>query len=224
MYDSLYGLISVNEIYRVLGANNKLGILEYYIIDSACQFLYKNNLEKVGIENVQINLFSSECLQVGFYNRIMNILGKYNLNPECLSFGLSEKIIESDSDYFESNINALAKEGIGFFLDNYGFGYSSVSKFVSLPFFMIKMDRIFIDEMENNEMLIALREEIQLLKELNIKILFNGLDNIDDIEFLESFNCDFIQGGDYVQSSFFSCPLPEDQFLSFLNHYNFYYK
>ena len=104
--------------------------------------------------------------------------------------------------------------GIKFSLDDYGTGYSNIKRLTSLPFDIIKLDKTFADDFENPQMKIIINNTVSMLKQLNKKILVEGVSDQKTLDYFTELGCDYIQG------FYFSKPLPKDDFINFIKERN----
>ena len=113
-------------------------------------------------------------------------------------------------DIVEENILKLSEEGIYFSLDDYGTGYSNISRIMSLPFHIIKLDKSLSDKVGEKKMNILLKNTIRMLKEIGMEIVVEGVETKETLQQFIKMECDYIQG------YYFSKPLPEEDFLEFI--------
>ena len=102
-------------------------------------------------------------------------------------------------------------------IDDFGTGYSSLSYLKRFPINTLKVDRSFICEMTENADDAAIATTITSMgRTLNLKIIAEGVETKDQMEFLKKHNCDEIQG------FYFSKPLPAEEFKKLLDKGGFY--
>jgi len=111
--------------------------------------------------------------------------------------------------YFEGvseNLKIICETDVEIHLDDFGTGYSSLSHIAKLPVTTIKIDRSFIDQMTSNPKIIELvKMMITLGKNLEFKVLAEGIETEEQLKILETLSCEYYQG------YYFSKPLsPED--------------
>lgn len=130
---------------------------------------------------------------------------------KCLEVELTESTIMGDADEVICVLKILKEMGINASVDDFGTGYSSLSYLKRLPIDTLKIDRSFIKDIPSdaNDMAIV-KAIITLGHGLNVKIIAEGAETREQIEFLRNENCDEVQG------FYFYRPLPEDEFLAVL--------
>ena len=83
-----------------------------------------------------------------------------------------------------NNLNALAGAGITFSLDDYGTGFSNIQRIITMPLSIVKLDKSFIDEIHNPDYQVIVTNTIKMLKDLNLKILSEGVEGEKQLGFL----------------------------------------
>ena len=106
--------------------------------------------------------------------------------------------------------------GINFALDDYGTGYSNIKKVVSLPFDVVKLNKTFVDEVDNPENINIVKDTIHMLKSLGKEILIEGIETPERAELFKKYKIDKKNGCEYLQGFYFSRPLPQSEFVKFL--------
>ena len=101
--------------------------------------------------------------------------------------------------------------GIELSLDDYGSGYANMNYMISLPFKMIKIDKgIVWAAFSSPKVMMALRATITMIKSLGMTVLAEGVENEEQKTWLEENGCDFLQG------YYFSRPIPQEEYIQFL--------
>ena len=149
-------------------------------------------------------------MQDNLANDLLDILHKYDVSAEKINLEITETAVESSYDVIMRNLNTLAQEGITFSLDDYGTGFSNIQRIITMPLSIVKLDKSFIDEISNPNYRAIVTNTIRMLKELDLKILSEGVEQEGQLGFLNEQKCDYIQG------YYFSKPLPEEEFVTFM--------
>lgn len=109
---------------------------------------------------------------------------------------------------------ALSKVGVGFSLDDFGSGYSNLTRVLSLPFNLIKIDKSLVDAMDDEDTHVILEQSIAMVKEIGKQVLVEGVETQEQADKLSAMGVDYIQGFLYAK------PMPEEEFLAFLREHN----
>ncbi|WP_020162237.1 ammonium transporter [Cycloclasticus pugetii] len=128
---------------------------------------------------------------------------QYQLNPSLLEVEITENALTGDTDSSIATMTELKKLGIKLSVDDFGTGYSSLSYLKKFPIDVLKIDRSFINECAYNPDDAAIcMAIISLAKSLGLKIVAEGVESLEQLEFIQQQGCDIYQG--YL----YSRPLP----------------
>lgn len=115
-------------------------------------------------------------------------------------------MMEHDTEIFK-RIQILRDMGIGLSVDDFGTGFSGLSRLVSLPVTEIKIDKSFVDRCLTEKRILALLEAITSIgQSLNLTVVAEGIETKEQFEMLHKIHCRVIQG------YFFSRPCPPKKF------------
>jgi EAL domain-containing protein (putative c-di-GMP-specific phosphodiesterase class I) len=129
---------------------------------------------------------------------------------------VTESVLMENIDEFLYEINKLKSFGIRFEIDDFGTGYSSLNYFKKLPVYALKIDKSFIDNIpSSNEDSAIVKAIIKMAHTLGKKVVAEGVETKEQFQFLQRNNCDYIQG------YYFSKPLKEEEYIEFINNFNF---
>lgn len=146
---------------------------------------------------------------------ITNTLKKHDKNLKGLEFEILERNLIEDFDEIYSTMTSLKKYGVTFALDDFGTGFSAISYLRNLPFDKLKIDQMFIKNMNiDSKDYSIVKSCIDLGKSMNLKIIAEGVENIDTFNLLKKLNCDYAQG------YFSTKPLEINKFKKFCIEYN----
>lgn len=210
LQDDKYGFISPELFITAAEQNGMILQIGDFVLDSVCCFLAK--CEKIGlpIRYVELNLSMAQCIQKDLAEKLLYYQKKYHLKPEQINLEITETAANTAQDIVEENMLKLSEQGIYFSLDDYGTGYSNISRIMSLPFRIVKLDKSFADKVEDQRMKIVLKNTIRMLKEIGMEIVVEGVETKEVLQQFTELKCDYIQG------YYFSKPLPEQEFVEFI--------
>jgi len=158
-----------------------------------------------------VNMSATEFMVADLEDFILSCLRRLGIGTERIIIELTEKIVMHDPDYVINKIKALANAGISIAIDDYGMGYSSLNLLKQLPTNLLKIDKSFISDIDKKFPNSAIIEStIQLAHNLGMKVIAEGVETEEEMLFLKSSACDFIQG------YFFSNPLFFDDLKAYL--------
>ena len=214
--DPEYGNIPPGLFIKYAEISNKIHIIGDFVIERVCEFMGSGQGKSLGIEHIEVNLSVAQCVETELVEKIRNWLEEYNVSPNQLRLEITENAATFNPQIVEKNILKLKEMGINFALDDYGIGYSNIKKVISLPFDVVKLNKTFVDEIDNPNTESLVKDTIHMLKALGKKVLIEGVETESRADTLMNFRCDKTHGCDYLQGFYFSKPLPETEFVKFL--------
>ena len=214
LFDDEYGYIPPDLFIPAAEKSGAIYQIGIFVFEETCRFIKSEAFKELGLEYVEINLSVAQCMQDNLANDLLEILYKYDVSPKRINLEITETAMENSYDIMMKNLNTLAREGITFSLDDYGTGFSNIQRIITMPLSIVKLDKSFIDEINNPDYQAIVINTIRMLKELNLEILSEGVEQEGQLGFLSEQNCDYIQG------YYFSKPLPEEEFVRFMRERN----
>ena len=197
--------ISPERFVPLFEKNGMITRLDEYMFRSVCrqQSLWKN--KGYHIVPVSVNLSRASLFYADLVEKYGNILQEYHLEPEYVQIEVTESAVEGKGD-ISTVLNQFRDMGIRTLMDDFGTGYSSLSVLSMKCFDTLKLDKSLIDHIgeENGETL--LYHVICMGKQMGLHITAEGVENLNQLKFLQELQCDDIQG------FLFSRPLPIDKF------------
>ncbi|SME90117.1 sensor domain-containing protein [Desulfovibrio gilichinskyi] len=164
---------------------------------------------------VSVNVSSKELEDPLFSNKVIETLGRYELNNNQLEIEITESLIMKNVEEKIKLLETLSATGIRISIDDFGTGYSSLSYLKKLPINTLKIDRSFVNDIlsDPNDMAIV-SAIISMAGKMGLNVIAEGVEHAEQIELLRAEGCTIIQG------FYYSKPLPKAEFLKFLNKRN----
>lgn len=182
-----------------------------FVFDTVCRTLARINLERYGIEKIDVNLSVTQCMQEILAEQIISIQEIYQIPSRILDFEITETATAYTPEILLRNMQTLTEHGIELSLDDYGSGYSNMNYMLNLPFSLIKLDKEIVwKAFSNNKASIALSSTIQMVKSLGMLVLAEGIETNEQADWLTRL------GVDYFQGFYYGRPLPADDFLELM--------
>ncbi|TCZ76126.1 EAL domain-containing protein [Paenibacillus albiflavus] len=159
---------------------------------------------------VSVNLSMRQFSEHGIKNKISEVLVDTGLPPKYLEIEITESMT-MDVKHASDWLNKLKKLGVQVAIDDFGTGYSSLSYIKQFPIDKLKIDRSFVNDMlldPNNATIVS--TIIAMTRQLNLKVIAEGVETKEQLQFLQEKQCDEVQG------FLFSPPVPSDTMGSLL--------
>jgi len=180
-----------------------------WVFKAACEQIREWHDIGLNSLHVSVNLSPRQCREITFYETFEDTLRTTGADPNAVTLEITENLLmESDNDDAVTMLHKLRDQGVHLSLDDFGTGYSSLSYLKRFPFDVLKIDRSFVKDVATDPEDKALIEAmIAMAHGLNIKVVGEGAETREQVDFLRSRNCDAVQG------YYFSKPIPADQFI-----------
>ena len=164
---------------------------------------------------LSVNVSAQQFRQPDFLTTVAAILSRTHVRPQALKLELTESLLVQDVDDIIAKMTALQKLGVGFSLDDFGTGFSSLNYLKRLPLDQLKIDQSFVRDVlvDSNDAAIA-HTIIELGKNLGFTVIAEGVESEGQRDFLMAHGCSTFQG--YL----FSKPLPIHAFIDFVRTRN----
>ncbi|MBZ4682713.1 MAG: nifL [Fusobacteriales bacterium] len=191
---STRGFISPAIFIPIAEENGMIHQIGEWVIDTSLNSLKEwNNLFNKKIE-ISINLSPLQFSGVNIVESIYKKAKKLNLDPEYITFEITEGILIEDVNKANDIINNFKKYGFKIALDDFGTGYSSLNYLRLFKIDKLKVDRIFIADYPEKDEGKLLELIIDLGKYLNFEIIAEGVETSEQYEFIKDKKVDTIQG------------------------------
>ena len=201
------GFISPEEFIPLAEKNGMILEIGEYVFSEVCEFISTEKLWEKGIEYIDVNLSVVQCMQEKLYETLIGIMDKYNLEYHYINLEITETAAVISSDTLKNNMKKLMNKGIKFSLDDYGTGYSNTANLIKYVFHTIKLDKSMVwSAMENKKAMCALKHTIAMVKDMNMELVAEGVEDEEQVKTLTQLGCDFFQG------YFYSKPVQREEF------------
>jgi EAL domain-containing protein (putative c-di-GMP-specific phosphodiesterase class I) len=180
------------------------------VLEEVCKFVSSEEFKELGIDYIEVNLSVVQCMQKDLAKNVIATLKKYNVSPDKINLEITETAAAYSEQIMDANIQQLTQAGIKLSLDDFGTGYSNMERIASLPLHIVKLDKTFSNLEDSKNLMIVLKNTIRMIKDMDMKIVVEGVETQELVKRFSDFKCDYIQG------YYFSRPIPKDEFVSFV--------
>lgn len=144
---------------------------------------------------ISVNISARQFRESDFVETITRILEETGLDPQWLELEITESIAMEQGENTIRQLRQLQEFGIQIAIDDFGTGFSSLNSLRRLPLTTLKIDQVFIREIGNDcNGEAVLRSIIHLAKDLKLRIVAEGVEEQEQLDFLKRENCDEMQG------------------------------
>lgn len=150
--------------------------------------------------NIAINVSPYQLYDRNFPKLVQSIISEFDIPRHCLDIEITESMIVSENESFIKTLNELSEMGVRLLMDDFGTGYSCLSYLRKLPFDILKIDKSFVTHYDTIASTI-----IAMGKQLDMKIIAEGVETQQSLDLLQEQKCEFAQG------YFFQRPISAEQ-------------
>jgi len=165
-----------------------------WVIETACRQAYKWMRKGTSIP-VAVNVSAKQLIDCNFCNIIQTILGDTGLPSHLLEIEITESLLIDNIENSISTFKSLSELGVNIAIDDFGTGFSSLSYLTQLSPKKLKIDRSFLkDVFSKKENMRLIESIIALGHSLGLKVVSEGVETVEQLNYLKEINCDFVQG------------------------------
>ncbi len=205
-----HGLVPPSEFIPLAEESGLIVPIGKWVLRTACEQAERWRNLRSSDFSIAVNISVRQFQDEQFVQSVVNTLDEVGLDPNCLDLEITESIMQNfeESTLILEKIKAL---GIRLSIDDFGTGYSSLSYLKYLPIDKIKIDKSFVDDIDQNEKQGAMvKTIIDMGHHLNFAVVAEGVETKEQNQFLTENGCDMVQG------YYYSRPLPADQMEAFI--------
>jgi diguanylate cyclase (GGDEF)-like protein/PAS domain S-box-containing protein len=206
------GEITPSEFIAIAEETGLILPIGEWVLKNACmqtRLLQQLTRQKI---KVSVNLSARQFHDPGLQQLIIDELESSGLEAEYLELEITESMLMEDPELVKKQLVKIKKTGVTITIDDFGSGYSSLNLLRKLPVDMLKVDRSFVNDIpENLQNMEITSAVIAIAHKLNLKVIAEGVENLDQRDYLIINQCDFAQG------YFFSKPLSFEELYNFFN-------
>lgn len=216
LFDTQMGFISPELLIAAAEKSGAIHRIGEFVFEEVCRFISGDEFERLGLKYIEVNLSVVQLMNVGLADALLSVMEKYNVSPRKINLEITESATAYEQKAMMENLDRFTQAGLSFSLDDYGTGYSNMKRVVQMPLRIIKLDKTFVDEINNPKMQIVIKNTVKMIKDMNMEVVVEGVETQEALEIFSGLQCDYIQG------YFFSKPIPRNEFIEFILKANEY--
>ncbi len=201
------GMIAPDQFVPLFEKNGFIIELDHFVWDEACREL--RSWLDLGFEPLPISVNVSRLHLRGYdlEQEVKDAADRRGIPHRLLELELTESLFFENLDHLRSVLNMLRKDGFVLNMDDFGSGYSSLNMLKDISVDTLKIDSGFFNETVSTEKgKTVIRHTVTMAKELNMKVVAEGVENQEEVDFLKEIGCSEIQG------YYISAPIPMEEF------------
>jgi PAS domain S-box-containing protein len=209
------GLVSPMRFIPVaerLGLMNDIGA--FVIRKAVSDLVIINSIFNKRHLQFSVNTTASQYVQNRLYETLVDVLGKSHIDAKQLELEITESILIDDRAQMIAYLSKIRELGVTISLDDFGTGYSSLGYIRDMPIDTLKIDRSFIKDYPKDDDGKVAEAIISLAHLFNLKLVAEGAETLEQVEFLRGKQCQMVQGYYYAK------PLQFADFIDFVKHFD----
>ena len=204
-------MISPGEFIPIFEKNYFIIKLDEYVFEKVCENIQEMKTQFKEIPKISVNISKESLVDRKFLEKYEKIMKKYDIMSEEIELEITEGSTVNNAIDIQKILNKIKQKRFSIAIDDFGTGYSSLNMLEMMPIDTLKIDKSFIDRIDINEEKTNFIEIIMFItKKLNLKTVAEGVETIEQVNYLKKWNCDLIQG--YVYQK----PLRFEEFKKYI--------
>ncbi len=205
-------MVYPGEFIPLFEGNEFIVTLDMYMFEQACEFIAKRLKSHKTCVPISVNFSRLHLLNPRFVDDLSTIANRCSVPASYLEIELTETTLIENESILSTVLEKLHAAGFSVSIDDFGSGYSSLGMLKDFKFDVVKLDRsFFVSESNEEKARTVVRGIASLINSMGAKVVAEGVETKQQVEFLRTVDCYSIQG------YYFSRPVPSDDFIKMLN-------
>ncbi len=190
-----YGVIGPEKFIRLADATGVIFEIGRWVLAAACKQLRAWDRQGIAGLTLAVNVSAAQFAKPGFDHDVGAALAESGLAPERLELEITETVVMQDAEVTIATLRRLKSMGVRISIDDFGTGYSSLSYLKRFPIDVLKIDRSFLSRVtEDSDNQAIVRTIVALARTLKLEAVAEGVETIEQFDFLRTLGCDRAQG------------------------------
>lgn len=200
-------IVMPSEFIPIYEKTGEITKLDMYVLEEICKLQKKWNEKGLKLLPISINESRLHLKNVRHTEELKEIVEKYQINPNLIELEMTETTVVEDIKVAKDAERAVHQLGFRVSMDDFGTGYSAFNILKDIEIDILKIDKLFFENLEENiRAQIIIEAIVKMCKKLNIKTVAEGIETKKQVEFLRKVGCDILQG------YYFSKPIEIEEF------------
>ena len=145
--------------------------------------------------DVAINIGAEHFAEPGFVANLVEQCGEADFDPARLQVEVTEDVMDTSRDNFQQTVKQIQHHGFSLAIDDFGKGFSNLSRLTSVPVDVIKLDRSLVNEAVGDSRIQVITEAaIDMAHALGSKVVVEGVETLEEVTMAEKAGADALQG------------------------------
>ena len=185
------------------------------VLEKTCRFYQDNDLQNRGLEYIEVNLSVAQCADARLSEDYIGIMESTRIEPRRINLEITESTSAQNKKTLISHMERMIGRGVNFSLDDFGSGASNLNYIMDMPVQIVKFDKEMTQAyFSSDKARYVMEAAMHMIHGLGLEIVAEGVETEEQRRKMEEIKINYIQG------YYFSRPLPEQEFLTFLHQAN----
>lgn len=201
------GLISPGAFIPIFERNGFIIQLDFFVFEEVIRLLSERLTAGKKLIPISVNVSRIHIATGDFLKKLITLTEQYGVDRSLIELELTETVFGGKHQNTIEFIKACKSAGFKISIDDFGSGYSSLNLLKEIPVDVLKIDREFLNELEESDKSrIIIEQVVEMATKINIQTLCEGVETKKQAEFLKQIDCNMVQG--YL----YSRPIPLERF------------
>lgn len=188
------GAISPGEFIQIAEESDLIIKLNHWVLAAVCRQRRLWADQDLPPFYISINVPARQIHQSDFIATVKEMIYQYNLPPQFIKIEITERTAMTNVEKTLNTMRKLQEFGVDCILDDFGIGYSSISYLVQYPFNTIKIDKAFVQGLNNKNQRSICRALVAMGSNLGMNVVAEGVEELEQYHYLCSIGCHKMQG------------------------------
>jgi polar amino acid transport system substrate-binding protein len=190
-----WGTILPNEFIPLAEEGGLINEIGDWVIWKVCEQIHEWQSRNIEVPTISVNISAKRFLKKGLFETLLRAVSNYHICPSLLEVEITELSLLLLEDLVLEQWKKIQALGIRIALDDFGTGYSSINSLRRFPIDTLKIDRSFIQHLEQNgNDRIIIKALIEMAHAMGTSVVAEGVETKSQLRFLQKCQCDEIQG------------------------------
>lgn len=196
-----FGIVNGDELIAIAEESGQINSVTQYAVTRTCKLIADLLSASKDFETISVPVSPIQFMQEHFVDDVRAAVKEAGIPASYLALQVTESVAITAFASARIRINELADMGVEIILTHFGTGNSSIISVLDLPIKAVKLDRMFIWQLENDERVPPLAEGlVYISKKLGLKLIAEGVETETQSQLLDTFGCEYKQGFSYSSS------------------------
>ncbi|MDG5789534.1 EAL domain-containing protein [Evansella sp. AB-P1] len=190
----ILGHVSPMEFIPIAERTGLIIKIGHWVIEEVCKQIVDWKNRGLPPIKVAINCSPKQFFHPALIENLSKIIERLEISPELIELEITESVSMHDGNRILNTLRKLKRIGIQVSIDDFGRGHSSLSYIKSFPLNTIKIDKLFVQDINDEGNRVIIKTIIEMSHGLGLKVIAEGVESLMELQYLKKQGCDIAQG------------------------------